>query len=130
MKSASAKWARASGKLSCVAFAVMASSFAMADDSGWYAGANIGLSQATIDAERIRSELMPPPPASPLPRKVTFSADSLFDFDKSTVKPAGQQQLDKLASDVKGLDYDAIMVTVHTDRIAALTLKSRARVDL
>ncbi len=54
-----------------------------------------------------------------MPRKATFSADSLFDFDKATVKPAGQQQLDKFASDIKGLDYDAIMVTGHTDRIGS-----------
>lgn len=315
MKSTSAKWARVSGKLSCVAFAVMAGSYAMAQDTGWYAGANIGQSRATIDNDRISNELLgsgltmtsisnedsdraykiyggyqinknfaleggyfdlgqfsfnaatspagtlsgniklrgfnldavgtlpitekfsvfgriganyaeardsfagtgavvvlnpnpskretnlkvglgvqyafteslslraeaeryrindavgnkgdvdvmslglvyrfgaktpapapraaapapvyvapapqviaaaptpppppPPPPAPPAPRKVSFSADSLFDFDKSTVKPAGQQQLDKFASDIKGLDYDAIMVTGHTDRIGS-----------
>jgi OOP family OmpA-OmpF porin len=42
----------------------------------------------------------PPPalvvaPIARAPAKVSFSADSLFDFDKTTVKPAGQQVLDK-----------------------------------
>jgi OOP family OmpA-OmpF porin len=57
----------------------------------------------------------PPPP--PAPRKVTFSADSLFAFDKATVKPDGKQQLDKLAADLRGANFDVITVTGHTDRI-------------
>lgn len=60
----------------------------------------------------------PPPPAvAPMPQKVSFSADSLFDFDKATVKPAGRLELDKLATDLRGVAYDVINVTGHTDRI-------------
>jgi OOP family OmpA-OmpF porin len=59
----------------------------------------------------------PPPPRPPVPRKVTFSADSLFAFDKATVKPAGKQHLDKLAADLRGANFDVIKVTGHTDRI-------------
>lgn len=62
----------------------------------------------------------PPPPAvvvAPMPRKVTFSADSLFGFDKSTVTPEGKQHLDKFAADLRGTNFDVIMVTGHTDRI-------------
>ncbi len=59
----------------------------------------------------------PPPPPAPMPQKVSFSADSLFDFDKSAVKPAGRVELDKLASDLRGVEYDVIQVTGHTDRI-------------
>ena len=40
------------------------------------------------------------------PMRVTLSADSLFDFDKSVVKPAGRQALDKLAADLRGISYD------------------------
>lgn len=67
----------------------------------------------------------PPPPApkpapvKPAPTKVTFSADSLFDFDKATVKPAGKQALDKLAADLRGVNFDVITVTGHTDRIGS-----------
>jgi OOP family OmpA-OmpF porin len=49
--------------------------------------------------------------------RVTLSADSLFDFDKSVVKPAGTQALDKLAADLRGIRYDSIQVTGHTDRL-------------
>ncbi len=56
----------------------------------------------------------PPPPA---PKKVSFSADSMFDFDKANLRPAGKQELDKLAADLRGVDFDVITVTGHTDRI-------------
>jgi OOP family OmpA-OmpF porin len=69
----------------------------------------------------------PPPPPQPAPQpappvrlmKVTFSADSLFAFDKATVKPAGKQSLDKLAADLRGVNFDVITVTGHTDRIGS-----------
>ena len=50
---------------------------------------------------------------------MTFSADSLFDFDKSVVLPAGKQELDKFASDLRNVSFDVIAVTGHTDRIGA-----------
>ena len=60
--------------------------------------------------------VIPPPPQA---RKVTFSADALFDFDKSTLKPAGRQALDKFAVDLRGTRYDVITVTGYTDRIGS-----------
>jgi OOP family OmpA-OmpF porin len=52
-----------------------------------------------------------PVPPPPMPSKVTFSADSLFDFDKANVKPAGKQELDKFSANLK--------VTGHSDRIGS-----------
>lgn len=66
-----------------------------------------------------RPAATPPPAAPPAPTRVTFSADSLFDFDSSTVKPAGRAELDKLAADLRGVDYDTIVVTGHTDRLGS-----------
>lgn len=57
--------------------------------------------------------------APPAPRKVTFSADSLFVFGKAEVTPAGRQELDRFAADLKGVDFDVITVTGHTDRIGS-----------
>ena len=59
------------------------------------------------------------PPPAPQPRRVTFSADSLFDFDKAIIKPAGKISLDKFAADLRGTQYDVISVTGHTDRIGS-----------
>ncbi|MFY9327650.1 MAG: outer membrane beta-barrel protein [Georgfuchsia sp.] len=60
-----------------------------------------------------------PPPRPPAPKKVSFSADSLFDFDKAAVKPTGKEDLDNFAAELKGIDFDVIMVTGHTDRIGS-----------
>jgi OOP family OmpA-OmpF porin len=45
------------GTLGLLGFAVIASPFAVADDSGWYMGGNIGQSKATIDDLRIAGSL-------------------------------------------------------------------------
>jgi OOP family OmpA-OmpF porin len=60
-----------------------------------------------------------PPPPAPMPAKVTFSADSLFDFDKAVMKPAGKQAVDKFSADLKGAEFDVIKVTGHTDRLGS-----------
>jgi OOP family OmpA-OmpF porin len=59
----------------------------------------------------------PLPPPAPMPQKVSFSADSLFDFDSAALKPNGRGELDKLITDLRGVDFDVINVTGHTDRI-------------
>jgi OmpA-OmpF porin, OOP family len=66
----------------------------------------------------------PPPPAPapaapPAPMRISLSADSLFDFDRSVVKPAGRQALDKLAVDLRGMSYHYIQVTGHADRLGS-----------
>ena len=63
--------------------------------------------------------LAPPPPPPVMPAKVTFSADSLFAFDKATLKPTGQQELDQFAAKLSGANFDVITVTGHTDRIGS-----------
>ena len=70
-----------------------------------------------------------PAPVPPMPMKVTFSADSLFDFDKAVIKPEGKQALDKFSNDLKGTQYGAVQVTGHTDRIGshAYNLKLSSR---
>jgi len=64
----------------------------------------------------------PPPPAAPAPpppKTMTFSADSLFDFDQATVKPAGKQALDAFVAQLSDTRYELIRVTGHTDRIGS-----------
>lgn len=61
----------------------------------------------------------PPPPPPALPTRVAFSADSLFDFNKDVVKPAGKRELDKLAADLRGANFAVITVTGYTDRIGS-----------
>ncbi|MDP2694775.1 MAG: OmpA family protein [Gallionella sp.] len=67
--------------------------------------------------------------APPPPKKVVFSADSsadaLFDFGKAIVKPTGKQALDRFAAELKGANYEVIMVTGHTDRIGSQKYNQR-----
>ncbi len=50
---------------------------------------------------------------------MSFSADSLFDFGKETVRPAGKRALDTFAAELKGAQFEVISVTGHTDRIGS-----------
>jgi OOP family OmpA-OmpF porin len=57
------------------------------------------------------------PVAAPTPRRVSFSAESLFGFDKSTIRPEGKLALDAFARDVAGTQFDEIVVEGHADRV-------------
>ncbi|MCE7915766.1 MAG: OmpA family protein [Nitrosomonas sp. PRO4] len=63
----------------------------------------------------------PPPPPAPAPKKVSFSADALFDFDSAKLKPGGHgiQTLNEFVDGIKGLHYDRITVVGHADRIGS-----------
>ena len=70
--------------------------------------------------------------APPARRRVSFSADSLFAFDKSVIRPQGKADLDRFAKDLAGTRYDMIGVTGHTDRLGSNPYNQRlstARAD-
>ena len=56
-------------------------------------------------------------PALAEAEKVTFSADTLFNFDRATLKPEGQAVLDDLVSRIAGVDIEVILSTGYADRI-------------
>jgi OOP family OmpA-OmpF porin len=60
------------------------------------------------------------PPAPPVSRKVSFSADALFAFDRAELKPEGKAILDDFARNVSGATYDRIIDTGHTDRFGSV----------
>jgi OOP family OmpA-OmpF porin len=60
----------------------------------------------------------PPQPAQVVPpRRVSFSADSLFGFDLAEIRPEGRQSLDVFANELKGTRFEVITVEGHTDRL-------------
>jgi len=64
----------------------------------------------------------PPPPVPappPIPRRVSFSADTLFAFDRSEIRPQGKVALDQFAHELGGTHFDAITVEGHTDRLGS-----------
>ncbi len=57
------------------------------------------------------------PPPMPENLRVSFNADVLFGFDRSTVTPLGKRALDKFATELNSVAYDHITIEGHTDRI-------------
>ena len=63
-----------------------------------------------------------PPPApkmEPVSEKVSFAAETLFDFDKSVVKPAGKTALNDLLLKLQGLNTEAMVTVGHTDSVGS-----------
>lgn len=61
--------------------------------------------------------MAPPPAVIPAAQKVTLDADTLFDFDKSTLRPAGRDALDSFVGKLKDISPETIMTIGHADRI-------------
>ncbi len=106
---------RASGTLGLVTLALITSAFAAADDSGWYVGANIGLSRANIDDERITSGLL----------QGGFTTTSIADDDHGTgYKLFGGYQFNKYFALEGGyFDLGKFGFTVSTAPAGTLTGK-------
>ncbi len=67
-----------------------------------------------------------PAPAAPRPAlppaaatKVTYAADTFFDFDKSVLKAEGKAKLDDLVGKVKGINLEVIIAVGHTDSVGS-----------
>jgi OOP family OmpA-OmpF porin len=65
----------------------------------------------------------PVPAAAPSPRptseKVSFAADTFFDFDKTVVKPEGKAKLDTLIGQIKGIALEVVIAVGHTDSVGS-----------
>lgn len=60
-----------------------------------------------------------PVPAAPVSEKVSFSADTFFDFDRAVLKPEGQSILDDLVSKISGVNLEVIIAVGHTDSVGS-----------
>ncbi len=59
----------------------------------------------------------PKPALKPTAEKLTLDADTLFDFDKATLRPAGRDTLDTFVSNLRDISPETIMTIGHADRI-------------
>ncbi|CAJ0793477.1 Outer membrane protein A [Ralstonia condita] len=62
-------------------------------------------------------QAQPTPAAKPVvsSEKVTFAADTLFDFDKAVLKPEGKAKLNDLVSKLQGINLEVVIAVGHTD---------------
>lgn len=57
----------------------------------------------------------------PVAQRVTLDADTLFDFDKAVLRPAGQTALDDFVGKTKDINPEVIMAVGHADRFGTET---------
>lgn len=62
---------------------------------------------------------VPAPAPAPVSEKVTFAADTFFDFDKAVLKSDGKAKLDDLASKLQGMNLEVIIAVGHTDSVGS-----------
>ena len=81
------------------------------------------LAQAPKVAEAPVVAVAQPPAAVaevvPPRRRVTFTADLLFGFDRSQIRPEGKIVLDSFIQELVGMRYEVIVVEGHADRLGA-----------
>jgi len=60
-----------------------------------------------------------PPAVQPVAEKLTLDADTLFDFDKAVLRPAGRDALNTFVGKLRDVSPDTIMAIGYTDRIGS-----------
>jgi len=58
-----------------------------------------------------------PAPAAVTQSKITLQADTLYDFNKSDLKPEGKATLDKIAADLSKIKLEVIIAVGNTDSV-------------
>ncbi len=58
-----------------------------------------------------------PPAPRPVAEKLTLDADTLFDFNKATLRPAGRDALDSFVGKLRDISPETIMAIGYADRI-------------
>mgnify|MGYP000443884298 CR=1 FL=1 len=78
-----------------------------------------GGAAAPAPAPKAAAPAAAPAPAPAAATKVTYAADTFFDFDKSVLKADGKAKLDDLAGKVKAINLEVIIAVGHTDSVGA-----------
>lgn len=66
-----------------------------------------------------------PAPVRAKPQSITLGADASFDSGRADLKPEGRAKLDELAAQLRGVSFDAIAVTGHTDNVGTAAANQR-----
>ena len=96
----------------------------------WHNGTGPAATGTECDPALLAQAAAPKPPALPVAtpapelqkvsqkvsEKLTLEADTLFDFDKAVIRPAGLVVLDGLAAQVRAMSPDSVTIVGYTDR--------------
>ncbi|MBI3525776.1 MAG: OmpA family protein [Betaproteobacteria bacterium] len=81
---------------------------------------------AKLDPPAAQPAAAPPKPVvKPATRRVTLAADTLFDFNKAALRPAGQTALDDFVSKSKDINPEVITAVGHADRFGSNAYNQR-----
>lgn len=85
--------------------------------------------QVTVPPPVVLPRIETPEPKKPVIIKNTYQAETLFDFDKSVIKPDGKKVLDSLIDRLKTVNLEVVIAVGHTDSIGtdAYNMKLGAR---
>jgi OOP family OmpA-OmpF porin len=72
---------------------------------------------AQVDITKPTATIAQAASTPPVVKKVSYSADTFFDFDKSILKPEGKQALDSLVTFISTINLEVAIVVGHTDSI-------------
>ena len=72
---------------------------------------------AQVDVTRPTATIAQAATTPPAVVKASYSADALFDFDKSVLKPEGKAKLDDLVSKLQNVNLEVVIVVGHTDSV-------------
>ena len=65
------------------------------------------------------------PAPAPVAEKLTIDADTLFDFDKAVLRPAGRATLDNFVARMMDINPEVIMAFGHADRLGSDSYNQR-----
>ena len=68
---------------------------------------------------------VPVPVPAPVSEKVTYAADTFFDFDKSVLKPAAKATLDDLVAKTGPINLEVVIAVGHTDSIGTVAYNQK-----
>jgi len=75
------------------------------------------IAKAVTPAPQRLAAVVPAP--LPITKRVTLDADTLFDFNKAVLRPAGRTALDEFLDKIKDMNPEMIMAVGHADRIGS-----------
>ncbi|HTH58545.1 MAG TPA: OmpA family protein [Paraburkholderia sp.] len=94
-------------------------------DAFWTPATANAKCDGALVAQAPQPPVAPPPAPAIQSQKVTYQAETLFDFDKAILKPAGKEKLDDLAQRIEALNLEVVVATGHTDRIGTVAYNDR-----
>ena len=77
------------------------------------------MAQAPAPAPQQLAAVAPPPAPKPAADRVKLNADTLFDFDKAVLRPAGRDALDDFYNKTRDINPEVITAVGHADRFGS-----------